>query len=113
MDDGILRVEIHAAERPVKLPAGCTADRDCLLGLASCLVIAASRPRFRLRQPDCPVRRPGELRAWRLDRLAGWSGAEGLTASLGEPHPLGAGMDQAMASEAEGNGSTHVPAGDH
>jgi hypothetical protein len=96
-----------------KLPAGCTAARDCLLGLASCLVIAASRPGFRLSRPDCPVGRPGGLRAWRLDRLAGWSGAEGLAASLGEPHPLGAGVDQATANKVEGNGSTHVPAGDH
>jgi hypothetical protein len=96
-----------------KLPAGWTADSDCLLGLASCLVIASSRPSFRLRRPDCPIRRPGELRAWRLDRLAGWSGAEGLAASLGEPHPLGAGVDQATANQGQGNGSTHVPAGDH
>jgi hypothetical protein len=98
---------------PWKLPAGCTADRDCLLGLASCLVIAASRPGSRLRWPDCPILRPGELRARRLGRLAGWSGGEGLTASVGEPHPLGAGTDQATTNEVEGNGSTHVPAGNH
>jgi hypothetical protein len=96
-----------------KLPAGCTADRDCLLGLASRLVVAAYRPGFRPRWPAHPVRRPGELWALGLDRLAGWSGAEGLTASFCEPHPLGAGADQAMANEGEGNGSTHVPAGDH
>jgi hypothetical protein len=98
---------------PWKLPAGCTADRDCLLGLASRLAVAASRPGSWPRWADCPVRRPGELRAWGLDRLAGWSRAEGLAASFGEPHPLGAGVDQAMANEGEGNGSTHVPAGDH
>ena len=96
-----------------KLPAGCTANRDCLLGRASRLVVAAYRPGSRPRWPDRPVRRPGDLRAWWLDRLAGWSGAEGLAASLSKPHPLGAGADQATANEGEGNGSTHVPAGDH
>jgi|SRR5215218_3693232 hypothetical protein len=96
-----------------KLPAGCRADRDCLLGLTNRLAVAASRPGSRPRWPDRLVRRPGELRVWKLDRLAGWSGAEGLTASFCEPHPLGAGTDQATANEGEGNGSTHVPAGDH
>ena len=113
MDGGSYESGITQQDAPWKLPAGRTADRDCLPRLASRLVIAATRPKFRLRRPDCPVRRYGELQARGLDRLAGRSGAGGLAASFREPHPLGAGVDQATANEAESNGATHVPAGDH
>jgi hypothetical protein len=91
---------IAQQDAPWELPAGRTANRDHLPGLASRFAVASYRPGSWLRRPDRSVRRYGEPRARGLDRLAGWSGAEGLAASLGKPHPLGAGVDQVTANEA-------------
>lgn len=93
-----------------KLPTGWTANRDCRLELEGRFAVAADRSGSR---PGRPVGRSAGFGVRGMDQRVGWRDAQGLAASLGEPHPLGAGMNQATAGEGQGDGSTDRPARDH
>ena len=95
-------------DTPWKLPSGCPANRSCCPALGVRSAVAVDRSRFRLRRRGCPVRRSAVLGVL---RVAGRHGAQGVTASVGEPHPLRAGTNQAPAGEGQGDGSTDRPAG--